>query len=126
MPNINYCSLEEVWGNNNIKEDMENYNNTKKNIHKTQLQAYDESQELFDTSDYNEIVDMYNGGANKNIKSEQSKNNKKTHDSVLTNIIEKFSTLSDDENNNDLILLVILGIFIIFVMDSLVKLKISF
>jgi len=125
MPNINYSSLEEVWGNNNIKEDMENYNNTKKDVHKTQLQAYDESQELFDTSDYKEIVEMYNndtkGNKNKDEKKDEIKNK-----NALTNIIEKFSTLSDDENNNDLILLVILGIFIIFVMDSLVKLKVSF
>ena len=125
MPNIKYSSLEEVWGNNNIKEDMENYNNTKKDVHKTQLQAYDESQELFDTSDYKEIVEMYNndtkGNKNKDEKKDEIKNK-----NALTNIIEKFSTLSDDENNNDLILLVILGIFIIFVMDSLVKLKVSF
>jgi|TARA_B110000858_G_scaffold26362_1_gene27445 hypothetical protein len=117
MPNINYCSLEEVWGNNNIKEDMENYNNTKKDIHKTQLKAYDESQELFDSSDYKEIVEMYNNDEKKDEKKDEN---------ALTSIIEKFSTLSDDENNNDLILLVILGIFIIFVMDSLVKLKVSF
>lgn len=121
MPNINYSSLEEVWGNNNIKEDMENYNNTKKDVHKTQLQAYDESQELFDTSDYKEIVEMYNNDEKKDEKKDEIKNK-----NALTNIIEKFSTLSDDENNNDLILLVILGIFIIFVMDSLVKLKVSF
>tara|TARA_B100000780_G_scaffold250841_2_gene197168 strand:- start:11623 stop:12036 length:414 start_codon:yes stop_codon:yes gene_type:complete len=137
MPNINYCSLEEVWGNsdfknganNDIKEDMDNYNNNNNKKHKTHLQSYDESNELFDSSDYNEIVNIYskNDLANDSLNelSKNSANDNKVNNPLST-IIENFSSMTDDENNNDLILLVILGIFIIFVMDSLVKLKVSF
>ena len=128
MPTINYCSLEEVWGNNDIKEDMDNYNKNKESIHKTQLQAYDENQELYNNSDYEELMQIYSKDELENKKKNNSKNDNsdKTIKESLTSIIENFSTLSNDENNNDLILLVILGIFIIFVMDSLVKLKTSF
>ena len=108
-------SLAEVWGN------MEGFEN--------EMTSYKESFELNtdhmnppgdSNEDFQDIMQLYEGNGHK----EEEKKEKK-EDNIMEGFLNKIKNDLEDDNN-DLILLVILGIFIIFVLDSLLKMKISF
>ena len=106
------ADLKEVWGEN-FTSDI--HNQQKKQEQEVERQHkkmepfndrfYEQNIEGFDT-----MLDIY-----ENMKT--SKKDKRDEK------IESFSNIDFEEDNNDLILLVLLGIFIIFVLDSIIKIK---
>uniref|UniRef100_A0A6C0J9U3 Uncharacterized protein n=1 Tax=viral metagenome TaxID=1070528 RepID=A0A6C0J9U3_9ZZZZ len=106
------ADLKEVWGEN-FTSDI--HNQQKKQEQEVERQHkkmepfndrfYEQNIEGFDT-----MLDIY-----ENMKT--SKKDKRDEK------IESFSNIDFEEDNNDLILLVLLGIFIIFVLDSSIKIK---
>ena len=115
---ISYSSLKEVWGPRyNLEDDMNKYKASfkpNKNIH---AQPYEQNS----NDEYAELVKLYSEKSNEaqpvNIEPEQTN----------TAVEENFNVQLpfDDDDNSDIILLVILGIFIIFILDSMLKIKIS-
>jgi len=108
-------SLAEVWGN------MEGFEN--------EMTSYKESFELNtdhmnppvdSNEDFQDIMQLYEGNGH-----EKEEKVEKKEDNIMEGFLNKIKNDLEDDNN-DLILLVILGIFIIFVLDSLLKMKISF
>lgn len=108
-------SLAEVWGN------MEGFEN--------EMTSYKESFELNtdhmnppgdSNEDFQDIMQLYEGKGQ-----EKEEYVEKKEDNIMEGFLNKIKNDLEDDNN-DLILLVILGIFIIFVLDSLLKMKISF
>ena len=74
--------------------------------------------------DYDDMMKMYSSNnSNEDTKKDTKKEVEK--ESITEKFLNKLRQDLDDDNN-DLILLVILGIFIIFVLDSLVKMKLNF
>ena len=111
-------SLVEVWGNmGNVDEQLTSYKEGFKPISEFMEPMKDSN------DDYEEMMELYSSGNTKDKKKE--KTTEKTIENITETFLNKIKKDLDDDNN-DLILLVILGIFIIFVLDSLVKIKISF
>ena len=106
-------SLVEVWGDmGNVDEQLTSYKEGFEPISEFIAPMKDSNE------DYEEMMELYSSG-NENTKKEE------TIENITETFLNKIKKDLDDDNN-DLILLVILGIFIIFVLDSLVKIKISF
>ena len=106
------ADLKEVWGesftNDVHKEEKKQQKELEESHQKMKPfndRFYEENIEGFDT-----MLDIY----------ESMKTSKKD---TKKEIKESFSNLDFEEDNNDLILLVLLGIFIIFVLDSSIKIK---
>ena len=106
------ADLKEVWGENftsDIEKEKQKQQKEVEDHHQKMKpfndRFYEENIEGFDT-----MLDIY-----ENMKIPNKKNKKE--------LTEAFSNIDFEEDNNDLILLVLLGIFIIFVLDSSIKIK---
>ena len=106
------ADLKEVWGENfttDIQNEQKKQQKEVENQHKKMEpfndRFYEQNIEGFDT-----MLDIYeNMKTSKKDKIEEKK--------------ESFSNIDFEEDNNDLILLVLLGIFMIFILDSSIKIK---
>lgn len=115
-------SLAEVWGNmDDMEEEMTSYKDSFMPMTEHMANPIDSN------DDFKDMMDVYSSESDTNNDDEITKksNEKSKQNNMLEGFINKIKDDLEDDNN-DLILLVILGIFIIFVLDSLVKMKISF
>lgn len=110
-------SLVEVWGDmGDVEEQMTSYKEGFEPVTEF-LEPMKDSNE-----DYDDMMKMYSSNNSNEDTKKEVKNEK---ESITEKFLNKLRQDLDDDNN-DLILLVILGIFIIFVLDSLVKMKLNF
>ena len=106
------ADLTEVWG-----ESFTSDINKEEKKQQREVEEHYKKMEPFNDRFYEENIEGFNTMLDIYENMKTSKKDKKEEKK------ESFSNIDFEEDNNDLILLVLLGIFIIFVLDSSIKIR---
>jgi hypothetical protein len=108
---MNYCSIQDAWGNNFISDQYKLYNKPKPtetftNSNKTQTQTYEFN---YNCDNFFEHIKKCSNCKNKMYKIFN------TNNLIPNNIVEKFSNTID--TNRDIIVLILIGISVMVFMN---------
>lgn len=111
MSKITYCSIQEAWGiePNIIKYNDEN-NDNENNINN-------------DDNENNEIKYLENKIKNLEKKYNELLNNKINKNNLKENLKENFTNITSENNTIDIMILILIGIFVIYLIDNIYQLK---